>query len=238
MSQILQIPEFDLPNAKRDTPRTFVAKKQRVLGRLTPLSLVHPATANTLIIMGAKAKFMSRKSDAPDHHENHAHDDGSHQAANQGRDGHEHHSPPMTCSFPLNYYLMFAGTAALSLYVLGVISQHLVRWIISTGLRKGDSYLLKALEVFAKVIALLEIFCIFVMTFVLFPKLFDIQWDDPSKENYCDYELIMFSAIFFTTMWFVVVFGAMGFVYLQCVRNVQKQPSLHEAEDQNWLSIV
>ncbi len=44
---------FKLPS-QRDTPRTFVAKRKRAEAKITPLSLIHPATANSLLIMGAK----------------------------------------------------------------------------------------------------------------------------------------------------------------------------------------
>ncbi len=44
---------FRLPNS-RETPRTFVAKRQRAEAKITPLSLIHPATANALLIMGTR----------------------------------------------------------------------------------------------------------------------------------------------------------------------------------------
>ena len=193
----LGLAKYDIPNETEDDPGTFQAKKQRVIGRLTPLSLAHPATANTLIALGSKARYEPKKYG--------------------GRSGTE-----VTCSFPLPVYLIWAGTAALSLFVLGVINKYMVWWIVKTGKRKGDGFLLKTLETISIVTALLEVGCVIVMTFLLFPKWLYYQSKNPNEDYYCDYDLLLFSTIFFLTMWFVVLFGAMGFIYLQYVRVFKK----------------
>ncbi len=176
--------KFKLPS-QRDTPRTFVAKRARAEAKITPLSLIHPATANALLIMGAK-RGTGNVSD---------------------------------CFFGLHQFLIWSGASALSLYVLSVISKYILWWILNSVPSRADRVLLLIIEIISLLLALVEVVALSICSAFLYPEISrGINFEDPSDPRYCEYGMVMFSVIFFTMMWVLILLALVAFVFIACVR--------------------
>ena len=191
----LKSARFSLPVGSRDTPRTFRAKMTRVNERLTKQSLTNPAVANALIYMGVEMRF--------------------HSFDTQGHNETQHYHFGNDCSFPIGYYFIWLGLAAFSLYVVKVVSRHLLRYILISGIHSNDFGLLYAIEIISYTLVLCEILCVISMTVLLFPMLPRVQIEDESQPEYCTRKAINYSTVFFVVLWTLLLIGLVGFVYLE-----------------------
>ncbi len=181
---------YDMPEAK-DSLAEFTTKKNSVLGKIVPLSLVPISTSNAMLLLASKLRFSTE---------------------HEGAD----------CYFPLPEYMALAGTLSLSLVVMGVISRHIVNWVMEFHRRAYFRHagLIRCLEVTGKVLSLLQALVLFSGIFVLGPQLSKVETRKPKAGEerspyYCDYQLVMFATIYVFMSWVFIVLAMFTFAYVK-----------------------
>ncbi len=164
--------KFLLPDLHRDTPRTFAAKKGRAVAKVTPLSVVHPATANILLRMGTRSNFK--------------------------------------CF--LDQWLIWSAVSALSLYVLSVLANYILWFIINSDPNKIDRIVLLIQEALSLLLAGIEVVALFACSFILYPKLVARNYED------CDPSTVHFCAFFFSMMWLLILLACISLTSLSAAR--------------------
>ena len=57
------------------------------------------------------------------------------------------------------------------------------------------------------------------------------NYEDKNDEFYCDFTIVMFSAIFFPSMWLLLLLTGLAFIVIRCFSN--RARSIEEEEPQN-----
>ena len=174
--------------SKKDSPVQFSNKKNAILGRIVPLSLVPISTSNAMLVMSSKLKLSSTKD--PD------------------------------CYFPLPEYMIITGIVSLSLVIMGVISRHILDWILTFHkVSPAHARLVDLLEVLGKVLAMLQAGLLFAGTLLLVPQYPKIVTQLPAQgekkdEFYCDFQLVVFSTVYLISTWVILFFGLLSYTYV------------------------
>ncbi len=166
--------KFLLPDLHRDTPRTFAAKKVRAVAKVTPLSLVHPATANVLLVLGTQNEFK--------------------------------------CF--LDNWLIWSGVSALTLYVLSVLANYILWWIINSDPNQVDRIVLVVQEAISLLCAAIEVIALSACSLILYPVLVKGK---THFEN-CKHSTVYFCAIFFTMMWILILLSCVSLTAITSAR--------------------
>ncbi len=167
--------KFLLPDIHRDTPRTFAAKKMRAVAKVTPLSVIHPATANILLILGTTERGQNEE-----------------------------------CF--LDQWLIWSGVSALSLYVLSVMANYILWWIINSDPNKIDRIILLLQEALSLLCAAIEVVALFSCSCILYPKLITKDY------KHCPLSTVHFCAVFFTMMWILILLFCLSLTSISTVR--------------------
>jgi len=195
----------DMPTAK-DSSTEFAAKKNAVLSRIIPLSLVPISTSNAMLIVSSKLHFSTDK-----------------------------YSPD--CYFPLPEYMITMGTISLSLVVMGVISRHIVDWVMNYNeLTFGNRKLIKGLEILGAVLSFLQASLLVLGSFLIAPQLPKVVTVKPKKgekasEYYCDYQLVMFSTVYLSMSWCFLSFAAVAYVAIRLGQYCRVRKKRLDVED-------
>lgn len=165
-----------------DKAADFAKKRNILLNKIVPMSIVPLATSNAMLTMG------SQKLTGP------------------GGD----------CTFPLPQYLIWAGAISLSLVMLGVVSRHILDWVLEDKyVGGGEKNIIAVLEYMASFAASLQAAVLLSGTLILFPHLAVVNTRDRDDPNYCDRGLVLFSLVFLSMCWIFVLLGLVAYIYIK-----------------------
>ncbi len=191
-----KIHQRDLPS-EVDTLFKFNSKKNIILGKVIPVSMVPISTANTMLVMASKLNFtfFSGESDDAD------------------------------CYFPLPEYMAAVGTISLALVIMGVESRHIVSWVMQYDQKPKVSHpsILRTLDLVNKGLCLLQALFLFSGGVLLIPQLSKIETEKPESgeeksEFYCDHQLVMFAIVYVGMGWFFITLSILTFLYMKYVK--------------------
>ncbi len=124
------------------------------------------------------------------------------------------------CFFPLPEYIVVTGAVSLSLVVMGVMSRHVVDWVMDYHrVNYGHAQLIRFMEVTGSILALAQAALLMGGTVLLLPQFHLIETKKPKEGEkrspfYCDYHLVMYTSIFLAMSWLFVLFAAAVFLYV------------------------
>ncbi len=131
---------------------------------------------------------------------------------------HKTTGPAGDCSFPLPTYLVWAGAISTSLAIIGIVGRYILEWIISDRvLTLGEKNILLVLEYVGLSLSVFQVVLIIVGAAIIFPELPHWQYRHRHLPNYCDYGMVVFSAVFFgLTLLIVTVTSVFGLIIVFC----------------------
>jgi len=125
--------------------------------------------------------------------------------------------PNGDCFFPLPQFLIWAGAVSLSLVTFGVMSRHVLNWILrDRACSPGEQTIINLLEYLATFVAAVQAFMLLSGSAILFPNMGYADLDDRESEYYCDRGLVVFSAIFLSMSWLFVAVALFCLIYVHC----------------------
>jgi hypothetical protein len=104
---------------------------------------------------------------------------------------------------------------------MGVVSRHIVDWVLNyQDLSFGHKYLIKGLEYLSLFLACSQAVMLVGGMALLVPQLPKVVTKKPKKgespsDYYCDYQLIMFSTVYFSMNWFFLFVAGLCYLYIR-----------------------
>ena len=161
-------------------------EKKRLIKEITPVGLVPMATAMAFLILGSRGEDTCK--------------------------GHP--------SLPT--FLLLAGTLTIGLGILFKIG----KFVIIKGFpvkdrefTREENHVIWLLLHLRHFLSFTQVIILIVGTIIIAPLASTLHpWDyaNPEAKYYCDYGTVIFSAIFFPGMWFLLILTAMGYVVIKC----------------------
>ncbi len=170
-----------LPSHK-DDPRVFEIKKNAVIGKVVPHSIVPISTSNSFLLVAAKFGIKD-------------------------------------CYFRLPELMVATGAVSLSLVVFGVLSRHIIEWVLNYHrVNRGHLRLIHFLQLTGKVLSLAQTLLLAFTMAILIPELPKVDTKHKESQKYCDYHMVMYSSIYLLMNSFFVFTSIVLFFYIKLCR--------------------
>jgi len=134
------------------------------------------------------------------------------------------------CEFPLQYFLVIMGGIGLSLIVMDVLAQYVIKWVVEDNkITDVEQKILKCMKIGGFVLAFIQLTALIAGSILIFANYPYVTYDKPvscgnmkrmkvipEAENkvYCDYSLYMFSFCLVTMAWIFILLGFCCFAYI------------------------
>lgn len=123
-----------------------------------------------------------------------------------------------SCAFDLPLILLLTGTVSIGMVLMGVAARYILEWIVeSRYVSRLEQHLLTLLEWLGVAMAVAQLGLLAGCSFNLFLMIGSVQFSDQSRDDYCEYGMVVFSSTLMGITWFFLLFAVASYAYIVCV---------------------